>query len=259
MIGTFTKTGDTPAWAMEGFGAYAAADASPRYGPGEDYNDFGGEVLPTGSEVRVFFEENGWVFMEFMSSQGLDRGWVPAGYVVPANQYDGSRVTNITLPPAATATPRPAATRSPAAERFEPVTPSPITPEPVAPEADEPEAAASEFDWVPPVGWTSITEAPFVPPVAEIQLPLKVEAEISNVEIGGSEGVYVRAQASGGTGNYSYSITLYRDNHSVESRWLSTDYGYIFKAQPGYTYKASVEVFDGLTRQLVFTQSIRVD
>ncbi len=84
MIGTFTKTGDTPAWDMTGYEANTAADAFPRYGPGEDYNDFEGEVLPAGSEVSVFFEENGWVFMEFMSAQGLDRGWVPAESVVPA-------------------------------------------------------------------------------------------------------------------------------------------------------------------------------
>ena len=84
MIGTFTKTGNTPVWDLEGFGAYTSADAFPRYGPGEDYNDFGGEVLPAGSPASVFFEENGWVFMEFTSPQGLDRGWVPSEFVVPA-------------------------------------------------------------------------------------------------------------------------------------------------------------------------------
>ena len=84
MIGTFTKTGGTPAWDMVGFDARMVADAVPRYGPGTDFNDFGDEVLPAGSPVSVFFEENGWVFMEFMSPQGLDRGWVPVESVIPS-------------------------------------------------------------------------------------------------------------------------------------------------------------------------------
>ena len=83
-LGTFEGSGDTPAWDMQGFNTHTAADTYPRYGPGEDYNDFGGEVLPSGSPVSVFFEENGWVFMEYSSPNGLGRGWIPAESAVPA-------------------------------------------------------------------------------------------------------------------------------------------------------------------------------
>jgi hypothetical protein len=78
---TFRNTSVVPPRALIGYGAVTVMDTMLRYGPGVDYDDFDNEYLPGGIQISVFFEENGWVFAEFMTSEGLTRGWIEADTV----------------------------------------------------------------------------------------------------------------------------------------------------------------------------------
>jgi hypothetical protein len=72
----FKNTSVVPPRDLIGYGAVTVMDTMLRYGPGVDYDDFDDEYLPGGIQISVFFEESGWVFAEFMTSEGLTRGWI---------------------------------------------------------------------------------------------------------------------------------------------------------------------------------------
>ena len=70
--------------------AHVISDVQPVEGPGYDYRalelltprKFVKEVILTpGTQINVFFEMNGWVFIEFTGSIGRARAWLPAGQV----------------------------------------------------------------------------------------------------------------------------------------------------------------------------------
>lgn len=80
----FKDTGHVPQRDLTGYDAFTVRDAMPLYGPGSGFDDFDGETLPGGVQISVFFEENGWVYAQFNSSEGLARGWIEEGSVRPA-------------------------------------------------------------------------------------------------------------------------------------------------------------------------------
>ncbi len=82
----FKNSDSVPSWDLAGVDAITLAGLKMYFGPGGEYDDFDGEGLPAGSQIRVFFEERGWVFAEFMTSQGMVRAWVEAGAVQAANK-----------------------------------------------------------------------------------------------------------------------------------------------------------------------------
>lgn len=77
----FKNTNIVPPRTLSGFDAMTLVDVTLRFGPGAEYAAFDDEILPSGTQVSVFFEENGWVFSEFMTAQGLPRGWIETGAV----------------------------------------------------------------------------------------------------------------------------------------------------------------------------------
>ncbi len=74
----FKSVGNVPQRAFNGFAASLTADAAPRLGPGLTYVTLADEFLLSGTALSVFFEFSGWVYAEFMTAEGLVRGWVEA-------------------------------------------------------------------------------------------------------------------------------------------------------------------------------------
>ena len=75
---------------LTGYPARVLSEVQPNEGPGYDYRLLE-ELTPRmaikqvylrpGTQVTVFFEMNGWVFIEFTGSIGRARAWVPASCV----------------------------------------------------------------------------------------------------------------------------------------------------------------------------------
>ena len=56
-------------------------DVQLYYGPGYDYGQGSYELLKAGSKVKAYFEENGWVMVEYRLKSGTrHRGWAPSGF-----------------------------------------------------------------------------------------------------------------------------------------------------------------------------------
>lgn len=75
---------------LESVPAKVKVEIQPSYGPGAYYDELEKTIteknktrtdsvlLEPGTEIKVFFETNGWVFAEFNCSLGLVRAWLPA-------------------------------------------------------------------------------------------------------------------------------------------------------------------------------------
>ncbi len=74
----FKSPGNVPQWAFTGFAASLTAETAPRMGPGTEYDTFDDETLSGGTALSVFCEYGGWLFAEFMTAEGLVRGWIDA-------------------------------------------------------------------------------------------------------------------------------------------------------------------------------------
>ena len=62
---------------FRGYSARTTASLTPRFGPGSKYDSFDEGKVSSGTLVKVFFEEDGWVFGEFDCSLGTVRAWIP--------------------------------------------------------------------------------------------------------------------------------------------------------------------------------------
>ncbi len=68
---------------LRAYSAKTASSVVPLYGPGMEYdkvtNDRKKDIeLSQGTEVKAFFESDGWVFAEFPCELGTIRAWIPA-------------------------------------------------------------------------------------------------------------------------------------------------------------------------------------
>lgn len=72
----FNGTGNVPNETLNGYDARTTADLTPFFGPGWDYDEFTEALISSGTQVQVFFEENGWVFAEFSCALGNVRAWI---------------------------------------------------------------------------------------------------------------------------------------------------------------------------------------
>jgi len=80
----FESLSGVPEKKLTGYPAETTAPITPRFGPGNRYDDFEEAAIRSGKKVKVFFEEDGWVFAEFDTSKlGTIRAWLPAEDVKP--------------------------------------------------------------------------------------------------------------------------------------------------------------------------------
>lgn len=78
----FEELYDVPQETLTGVDATLLSDTTARFGPGDMYDIFKEAVLDSGTPLKVFFSEDGWVFAEFHCKKlGTVRGWLPAELV----------------------------------------------------------------------------------------------------------------------------------------------------------------------------------
>ena len=89
-----TSGREIPEVTLTAYSAEVTESVQAAYGPGENYDVLqkaetakGGQmmyrkiILEAGTKISVFFEMNGWVYIEFECKLGLVRAWVPADTV----------------------------------------------------------------------------------------------------------------------------------------------------------------------------------
>lgn len=84
----FTGLKGVPEATLTPYPAKTTCALTPRFGPGNAYNDFQEAEIGSGTSLSVFFEENGWVFAEFDCALGPVRAWIPVESV-EANEKGG--------------------------------------------------------------------------------------------------------------------------------------------------------------------------
>jgi len=79
----FRNLADVPQADFTEYPAVTTAETQALYGPSSSYLIIDNALLPSGTELSVYLEENGYAFAEFESADGLTRGWIDAGCVSP--------------------------------------------------------------------------------------------------------------------------------------------------------------------------------
>lgn len=77
----FYSMRNVPSVSLQSVAAYTTSALTPTFGPGYDYDTFDEAAIASGTSLRVFFEENGWVFAEFDCDLGVVRAWIPVEQV----------------------------------------------------------------------------------------------------------------------------------------------------------------------------------
>ncbi|MDD3214395.1 MAG: hypothetical protein PHY64_12010 [Eubacteriales bacterium] len=77
----FYSMRNVPSVTLQSVDAYTTSALTPTFGPGYDYDTFDEAAIASGTDLRVFFEENGWVFAEFECDLGVVRAWIPVEQV----------------------------------------------------------------------------------------------------------------------------------------------------------------------------------
>ena len=75
------KSYSIPTFNYTAHSAVTTQSVTPRWGPGTKYTSYDSAYISSGTALRVFFEESGYVFAEFSCSQGTVRAWIPASSV----------------------------------------------------------------------------------------------------------------------------------------------------------------------------------
>lgn len=73
----FYNMNGVPKVTLTSAGAYTTAGLIPQFGPGFEYDTFDEAQIEAGTDLQVFFEEDGWVFAEFNCALGMVRAWIP--------------------------------------------------------------------------------------------------------------------------------------------------------------------------------------
>ena len=79
----FSGVGHLPMIQLEGKQARVAHSCKALYGPGEEFNALKNSNVAKGTSITVYFEENGYVFADFINASGRVRAYLPANCVVP--------------------------------------------------------------------------------------------------------------------------------------------------------------------------------
>ena len=79
----FSGVGYLPLIQLEGKPAYVAQSCKALFGPGEEFNPLKISSVAQGTSITVYFEENGYVFADFINANGRVRAYLPASCVVP--------------------------------------------------------------------------------------------------------------------------------------------------------------------------------
>ena len=79
----FTSLKNVPTvTSLESVSGKTMEDIIPSWGPGTEYFTFDSFVAKKGIQVKVFFKENGYLYAEYTSPEGLVRMWLPEEKVV---------------------------------------------------------------------------------------------------------------------------------------------------------------------------------
>ena len=57
------------------------ADIKPNWGPAGKYRQYNNLAINKGTEIKIFFQENGFVYAEYSSGKGKARMWLPANKI----------------------------------------------------------------------------------------------------------------------------------------------------------------------------------
>ena len=79
---SFDEIGNIPVMnSLESVSATAAERIIPVWGPGSRFNAAKDFAAEKGTDLKVFFRENGYVYAEYKSANGTVRMWLPDDYV----------------------------------------------------------------------------------------------------------------------------------------------------------------------------------
>ncbi len=65
--------------ALTGYEAVTKEETTPVWGPSDSFHSLASVSLEAGMQVQAFFEENGYIYAEFVSGKDRMRMWLPAG------------------------------------------------------------------------------------------------------------------------------------------------------------------------------------
>ena len=79
---SFDNLGSVPSVSnLEYYEGITTSDATPSWGPAERFNSVPSLKVSSGTKIKVFFQENGFVYAEYDCAKGKTRMWLPANTV----------------------------------------------------------------------------------------------------------------------------------------------------------------------------------
>ena len=132
---------------LTGYEAVTKEKTAPVWGPSDSFHPLASVLLDAGTPVQAFFEENGYIYAEFVSGKDRMRMWLPAGSLSfpgpetesPDPEAPDASYENAKAPEA----PARSGTEAGTANASE----TPAVSDPEAAEESTPTATIGSFDW----------------------------------------------------------------------------------------------------------------